>query len=120
VRSVGVPPELVQQRRRPRDVLAHERLRGLAVPTRDRLGDALVSVGVDGEEVVAVERLFGFIGLMVAVPILVTVKILVEELWVLPLETAHGGREPPDEAPPAAGRWRMRRARRPVETGPAD
>ncbi|MEA2276346.1 MAG: hypothetical protein QOC78_1306 [Solirubrobacteraceae bacterium] len=79
------------------------------------LHPALVAIGV-----IAVERLFGFIGLIVAVPILVTVKILVEELWVRPLEAAHGGREPPDEAPPAAGRWRMRRARRPVETGPAD
>lgn len=36
--------------------------------------------------VVAVERLFGFVGLIVAVPILATVKILIEELWVKPLE----------------------------------
>jgi predicted PurR-regulated permease PerM len=56
------------------------------------LHPALVAVGV-----VAVERLFGFLGLVVAVPILVTIKILVEELWVLPLEAADEGREAPDE-----------------------
>jgi predicted PurR-regulated permease PerM len=32
--------------------------------------------------VVAVERLFGFVGLIVAVPIIVTFKILLEELWI--------------------------------------
>jgi predicted PurR-regulated permease PerM len=67
------------------------------------LHPALVAVGV-----IAVERLFGFVGLVVAVPILVTFKILVEELWVRPIERVHGGREPPDGAqredaqPPAA------------------
>lgn len=45
---------------------------------------ALVAVGV-----VAVDMLFGFVGLFVAIPILVTVKILIEELWVRPME--HGG-----------------------------
>jgi predicted PurR-regulated permease PerM len=47
------------------------------------LHPALVAVGV-----VAVDRLFGFVGLMVAVPILVTAKILVEDLWVRPTERA--------------------------------
>jgi predicted PurR-regulated permease PerM len=42
---------------------------------------AVVAIGV-----LAVEQLFGFVGLIVAVPILVTVRILVEELWILPLE----------------------------------
>ncbi len=42
---------------------------------------ALIAVGV-----IAVETLFGFVGLIVAVPILATLKILVEELWVLPME----------------------------------
>ena len=42
---------------------------------------AVVAIGV-----VAVERLFGFVGLIVAVPILVTAKILLDELWVEPLE----------------------------------
>ena len=40
--------------------------------------------------VVAVDRLFGFVGLIVAVPILSTCKILVEELWIKPVE--HGDR----------------------------
>lgn len=42
---------------------------------------AVVAVGV-----IAVETLFGFVGLIVAVPILATVKILIEELWILPME----------------------------------
>lgn len=45
------------------------------------LHPAVVAVGV-----VAVERLFGFIGLIVAVPILATVRILVQELWIIPME----------------------------------
>lgn len=54
------------------------------------LHPAMVAIGV-----LAVERLFGPIGLIVAVPILVTVKILVEELWVRPIEERAHGREPP-------------------------
>lgn len=46
-----------------------------------KLHPAMVAVGV-----VAVDRLFGFVGLFVAIPILVTVKILIEELWVQPME----------------------------------
>jgi predicted PurR-regulated permease PerM len=46
-----------------------------------KLHPALVVVGV-----IAVERLFGFAGLLVAVPVIVTAKILVEELWVARLE----------------------------------
>lgn len=42
---------------------------------------AVIAIGV-----IAVEQLFGFVGLIVAVPILVTVKILIEELWILPVE----------------------------------
>ncbi len=45
------------------------------------LHPAAVAVGV-----VAVERLFGFIGLIVAVPILATVRVLVYELWIEPME----------------------------------
>ena len=45
------------------------------------LHPALVAVGV-----VAVDQLFGFVGLIVAVPILATFKILIEELWVKPVE----------------------------------
>jgi predicted PurR-regulated permease PerM len=58
------------------------------------LHPALVALGV-----IAVERMFGFAGLLVAVPILVTFKIFVEELWVRPMEVAYLGREPPDEEP---------------------
>jgi predicted PurR-regulated permease PerM len=57
------------------------------------LHPALVAVGV-----IAVERLFGILGLIVAVPILVTIKILVEELWVRSIESAHAGDEPADGA----------------------
>jgi predicted PurR-regulated permease PerM len=56
------------------------------------LHPAVIAIGVIG-----VERLFGFLGLIVAVPLLVTFKILVEELWVRPAEARHGGREPPGD-----------------------
>jgi predicted PurR-regulated permease PerM len=69
------------------------------------LHPALVAIGV-----IAVERLFGFIGLLVAVPILVTFKVLVEELWVRPLEAAYGGESPEEPPPRPAGRWRLRRS----------
>jgi predicted PurR-regulated permease PerM len=46
-----------------------------------KLHPALVAIGV-----VAVGELFGFVGLLVAVPIITTVKILFEEFWVLPME----------------------------------
>ncbi len=45
------------------------------------LHPAVVAIGV-----VAVETLFGFVGLIVAVPILVTIKILIEELWIKQVE----------------------------------
>ena len=53
----------------------------LVVARNVELHPALVAVGV-----VAVDQLFGFVGLIVAVPILATCKILVEELWVKPVE----------------------------------
>ena len=40
--------------------------------------------------VVLVGQLFGFVGLFVAVPILSMVVILVDELWVKPLEAKKG------------------------------
>jgi predicted PurR-regulated permease PerM len=62
-----------------------------------KLHPALVAAGV-----LAVERLIGFVGLIVAVPILVTLKILVEELWIKNLESgeelATGERVEPGEA----------------------
>ena len=45
------------------------------------LHPAVIAIGV-----LAVEQLFGFVGLIVAVPILVTLKILIEELWIHPVE----------------------------------
>jgi predicted PurR-regulated permease PerM len=45
------------------------------------LHPAVVAIGV-----VAVDTLFGFVGLIVAVPILVTIKILIEELWIKRIE----------------------------------
>ena len=45
------------------------------------LHPAVVAIGV-----LAVEQLFGFVGLIVAVPILATVRILVDELWIVPME----------------------------------
>ncbi len=72
-----------------------------------KLHPALIAVGV-----VVVGQLFGFIGLIVAVPILSLITILVEELWVKPMEEAERRRgaeaiaQPPAlqraEAPEAA------------------
>ncbi len=45
------------------------------------LHPAVVAIGV-----LAVEQLFGFVGLIVAVPVLSTVRILIEELWIAPME----------------------------------
>ncbi len=55
-----------------------------------RLHPALVAAGV-----LAVERLIGVAGLIVAVPVLVTAKILVEELWIRAIES-----DAPPEAEP--------------------
>jgi len=49
-----------------------------------KLHPALIAGGV-----VVVGQLFGFVGLIVAVPILSLVVVLVEELWVKPMEEAH-------------------------------
>jgi len=61
------------------------------------LHPAVVAVGV-----VAVELLFGFVGLIVAVPIIATVKILIEELWVNRIERREEARlsdQPPPRSP---------------------
>jgi predicted PurR-regulated permease PerM len=57
----------------------------LVVARTVKLHPALVAIGV-----VAVDQLFGFIGLLVAVPIIATFSILVDELWVKPLERGDG------------------------------
>ena len=46
-----------------------------------KLHPAVVAIGV-----VAVDQLFGFIGLLIAVPIIATASVLVDELWIRPLE----------------------------------
>ena len=48
------------------------------------LHPAVIAIGV-----LVVGRLFGFVGLIVAVPILSMITILVEELWVKSIEEAH-------------------------------
>jgi predicted PurR-regulated permease PerM len=53
----------------------------LVVARTVEMHPAVIAIGV-----IAVDRLFGFVGLIVAVPILATVQILVEELWVKPME----------------------------------
>jgi predicted PurR-regulated permease PerM len=47
-----------------------------------RLHPALVAAGV-----LAVERIVGFAGLLVAVPVMVTFKVLVEEIWIRAIES---------------------------------
>jgi predicted PurR-regulated permease PerM len=69
----------------------------LVVARTVQLHPAVVAVGV-----VAVDQLFGFVGLIVAVPIIATIKILIEELWVNPLERSEEARaldEPPPPSP---------------------
>jgi predicted PurR-regulated permease PerM len=58
-----------------------------------RLHPAVIAIGV-----VLVGQLFGFVGLVVAVPILALIVILVDELWAKPLEEAQRGRGPPGAA----------------------
>ena len=55
-----------------------------------RLHPAVIAIGV-----VVVGQLFGFVGLIVAVPILSMIVILVEELWVKPMEAAERERAGP-------------------------
>jgi predicted PurR-regulated permease PerM len=56
-----------------------------------RLHPAVIAIGV-----VVVGQLFGFVGLLVAVPILSLLVIGVDEYWVKPLEEAARQRPPPD------------------------
>lgn len=66
-------------------VLAHQAesnfIQPLVVARTVKLHPAVVAIGV-----VAVDQLFGFVGVIVAVPIIATIKILIEELWVKPVE----------------------------------
>jgi predicted PurR-regulated permease PerM len=65
----------------------------LVVARTVKLHPAVVAIGV-----VAVDQLFGFIGLLIAVPLIATVSILIDELWVQPLER-NSGRAPIEQVP---------------------
>jgi len=66
-------------------IVAHQMesniIQPLVVARTVKLHPAVVAIGV-----VAVDQLFGFIGLLVAVPLIATATILVDELWVRPHE----------------------------------
>jgi predicted PurR-regulated permease PerM len=70
-------------------VLAHQvesnMIQPLVVARTVKLHPALVAIGV-----IAVNQLFGFIGLLIAVPLIATASVLVDELWVRPLERGSG------------------------------
>ena len=57
----------------------------LVMAQRVKLHPALIAIGV-----VLVGQLFGFVGLFVAVPIISAIVILIDELWVKPLEAKKG------------------------------
>ena len=76
----------------------------LVVARTVKLHPAVVAIGV-----VAVDQLFGFIGLLIAVPIIATFTILVDELWVKPLEQ---GRAPVEQLRRASAEGMTVRARR--------
>jgi predicted PurR-regulated permease PerM len=63
----------------------------LIMPHEIRLHPAVIAIGV-----VVVAKLFGLVGLLVAMPILLLVTIAVEELWVKPLEAAGRPRAGPE------------------------
>ena len=63
---------------------------------RVRLHPAMIAIGV-----VVVGRLFGFVGLFVAVPILSLITICVQEFWVKELDRIDRDRARPDIALPA-------------------
>jgi predicted PurR-regulated permease PerM len=69
----------------------------LVMAQRVKLHPALIAIGV-----VLVGQLFGFVGLFVAVPILSAFVILVDELWVKPLEARDGIVAASDAATPAS------------------
>jgi len=58
-----------------------------------KLHPAVIAFGV-----VVVGQLFGFVGLIVAVPILSGIVVLVEELWVNPMEQGHAARAGPSSS----------------------
>jgi predicted PurR-regulated permease PerM len=79
-------------------ILAHQvesnLIQPLVVARTVKLHPAVVAIGV-----VAVDELFGFIGLLIAVPLIATVSILIDELWVKPIERK-SGRAQIEQVPP--------------------
>ncbi len=92
-------------------VLAHQVesnvIQPLVVARTVKLHPALVAIGV-----VAVDQLFGFIGLLIAVPIIATFSILVDELWVRPLERGSARAAPLEQVRRPATEGLTVRARR--------
>ena len=76
----------------------------LVVARTVKLHPAVVAIGV-----VAVDQLFGFIGLLIAVPIIATATILADELWVKPLEHRRAPVEQIRRASPEGLTVRVRR-----------
>lgn len=89
-------------------ILAHQLesniIQPLVVARTVKLHPAVVAIGV-----VAVDQLFGFIGLLIAVPIIATVTILADELWVKNLEQ---GRAPVEQLRRSSAEGITVRARR--------
>ena len=91
-------------------IVAHQvesnMIQPLVVARTVKLHPAVVAIGV-----VAVNQLFGFIGLLIAVPLIATVSVLVDELWVRPLER-RGERAPIEQVRRSVGEGLTVRARR--------
>ncbi|MEA2387175.1 MAG: hypothetical protein QOJ22_1349 [Thermoleophilaceae bacterium] len=62
-----------------------------------KLHPAVIAIGV-----IVVGQLFGAVGLIVSVPILTSIVILVDELWVKPMEARHAQPPPELELPASA------------------
>jgi predicted PurR-regulated permease PerM len=72
-----------------------------------KLHPAVIAIGV-----IVVGQLFGAVGLIVSVPILTAIVILVDELWVKPMEARHAN------PPPAVGPAGSAGAAKPVQQQP--
>jgi predicted PurR-regulated permease PerM len=77
----------------------------LIMANRVQLHPAVIAVGV-----IVVGTLFGFIGLLIAVPLLSALIIVVEEVWVRPLEAGQPAGRLPSSRPRARRLPRLRRA----------
>jgi predicted PurR-regulated permease PerM len=80
-----------------------------------RLHPAVIAIGV-----VVVGRLFGIVGLFVAVPVISAIVILTEEFWVKEMEAAHQRRSSEELAlpPPVVDTMEEEREEKPALFGP--